>query len=428
MTLQTSVSRTLTAALLMGLASQTSAMAPVTVTTGNDSGEGSLRAALASGATRIIVGPSVNGISIDSTLVYNGQAPLTLIGLGQTISANRSGDDFTLLEVSNGANLSIDNLRFDGGGEFDFDNAGNGKAIYLQVPTDREGMVMLELRNVNVRGVANHGIHVSDCTLGDDCGGGEGGGGDGSPASIHVTLESVTIQDVGYGRFDADGLRVDERAAGNIVFEGRNVNVFGAGADGIELDEGNEGDVIVYLRHARLEGNGGYCLPAPLDLSEPCVEDDDGELVLDLDDGFDIDEAGPGMLLGTLIDIAVNENLDEGLDFDAEGEGVVEFKTWKVEGMLNGDEALKISAGNSGNVMADLRGLFIVGNGNDGVQIEAEDSDTAKVHVELRGALIAGNDGDGLKISQENTTELGTLDIYGFANIDVLDLDNVEQR
>ena len=50
------------------------------------------------------------------------------------------------------------------------------------------------------------------------------------------------------------------------------------------------------------------------------------------------------------------------------------------------------------------------------------------MHVEVRSTTILGNDGDGLKISQENSDSLGTLDIFGFTNIQSIDLENVVQR
>ena len=230
----------------------------------------------------------------------------------------------------------------------------------------------------------------------------------------------------GNGKFDADGVRIDERNVGSIVFEAYASTFMGVGADGVELDEGNDGDVIVTVRGSVFDSNGAYCLPAPLDLSEPCVEDDDGELVLDLDDGFDIDEAGPGSLLGSIATSTAIDNLDEGLDFDEEGDGGVEFSFWSTEGMGNGDEAVKVSSANAGFVVTDLRNLTIMNNGNDGIELEAEDGD-AEVHVRVNSVVSTGNDGDGLKIAQENSVDLGTVRISGDSNIDSLDLENIEE-
>lgn len=413
-------------AAFLGL-STASATPPVRVSSGADSGPGSLREALASGTNLIVINASVTNIVIDSTLFYEGTEPLEIRGRGQTVRANNTGDDFTLLEVSNGANLKVSNMRFDGGGGFNLNNPGDGKGIFLSVPTDRTGTVRLELKDVEVMGVANHGVHVSDCTLGDDCGSGSGGGGDGSPASIEVRLEKVTVDDAGNGRFDADGVRVDERADGGISFDANESEFVNVGADGVELDEGNDGDVFIRVRRSTFNANGAYCLDAPLNIEEPCVEDDDGELVLDLDDGFDIDEAGDGSLSGTFNLSTVDDNLDEGLDFDEEGDGGVNLSLWRVEAMGNGDEGFKVSSANDGDVHVTMNRLDIVANGNDGIEIEAEDDD-GEVHVLFHDSISMGNEDDGLNLAQENDMNLGTLRITGFSDVDSIDLENVVQQ
>lgn len=416
-------------ALAIALAAGSSAWAaePVWVTSGADSGDGTLRAALTSGANNIRISSVVDDITIDSTLVYEGAKPLRIGGLGQTIVANHGGDDFTLLEIADGANVSIARLNFNGGGGFDFNNPGDGKGVFVRVPTDRTGTVKVELKGVRVAGVANHGIHVSDCTLGDDCGGGGGGGGDGSPASIVFSGERISVIDAGNGTFDADGVRIDERAEGSIVFRVTNSLFSGIGADGIELDEGNDGDVSIDVRSVVLEDNGAYCLPSPLDLEQPCVEDDDGELVLDLDDGFDIDEAGAGWLLGTISLALVADNLDEGLDFDTEGPGGADIEVRRSVALGNGDEGIKLSEVGGEGATAQLVGLTITGNGNDGIEIEAEDGD-GTVHVIFSNSTSVGNEDDGLNLSQENTESLGTLRMFGFGKVDSIDLENVVEK
>lgn len=406
--------------------SEVRAGGPVVVRNGLDSGPGSLREALADGADNIMISGNVTEIRIDRTLEYTGTEPLRLVGAGQTIRPSTFLADFTLLESTNGGNLAISNLTFDGGGGFSFDVPSEGKGIFLRVPADRTGIVRLELTNVTVLGVANHGVHVSDCTLGDDCGAGSGGGGDGSPASIHAVLRSVTVLDAGNGRFDADGIRIDERGEGGIIFDAFGSAFVAVGADGVELDEGNDGDVYVSVRNVTFAGNGAYCLPAPLDLAEPCVEDDDGELVLDLDDGMDIDEAGAGGIQGTVILAAVDANLDEGLDIDEEGPGGVTLDIRRLTATLNGDEGLKVTAADAGHVFVTMRGLDIRENGNDGIELETENGD-GQVHAEFRNGTARDNDGAGIAMAQEATSPPGTLKVRGSTDIDELDLGNVEE-
>lgn len=93
-----------------------------------------------------------------------------------------------------------------------------GKRIFIQVSSDKVGIVKLDLKDVMVTSVGHHGVHISDCSLGDDCGSGSGGVGDGSAASISVKTTNVIIGHVGFGRSDADGLHVDDRGDGDILF------------------------------------------------------------------------------------------------------------------------------------------------------------------------------------------------------------------
>lgn len=402
------------------------AAAPANVTSAADSGPGTLREALASGATNIFIVPSVGNITIDSTLDYAGTAPLSIEGRGQTVTAS---GDFTVLQSSNGGNLKIKRVNFSGTAGYSFANQGTGKGIFIQVPTDRAGIVRLELESVRVTGVANHGIHISDCELGDACGSGGGGGGDGSPASIQGILNRVVVNDAGNGKFDADGVRFDERNVGDIILQVSSSEFSDVGADGIELDEGQGGDIFVEASNSFFDSNGAYCLgvPEPLDVNEPCVEDDDGELVLDLDDGFDIDEAGDGSILGSFDSLFVMSNLDEGLDFDEEDNGGMDLEYRFIFGENNGDEAIKMSAAGAGDVIAEMRFVNALMNGNDGIEAEVEDGD-GEVHLDFRNGTSRGNDGDGIQASQENTTNPGTQKLRGFTDVDSLDLENVVER
>lgn len=204
------------------LATSAGAGGPVVVTNGNDSGKGSLRAALEAvakgdGPAHVLV--QTDGvIKIDSTLRYAGGVPLAIFGKGQTV---KTDVDTTLLTISQGADLTVSDLNFEGPGDFSIKNRGkDGKGIFIDVRDDQTGLVKLALDDVKVSGVAYHGVHISDCDLADDCGAGRGGKGDGSPASIAVHVTDVEISDVGNGRFDADGIRVDERSEGDIFFIG----------------------------------------------------------------------------------------------------------------------------------------------------------------------------------------------------------------
>ena len=255
------------------LSSGALAQPAIHVTTGADSGPGSLRAALetAAGAVEsvpILIVTDVD-VEIALTLTYAGRHPLVIHGNGQTV---KTAANVTLLAVTEGADLTVSNFDFAGPGGFSIRERGDrsgagGKGIFVGVRDDQTGTAHLVLESVSVPGVAYHGVHVSDCDLADACGGGSGdGGGDGAPASIDVRLS-----DVGNGSFDADGIRIYERGDGDISFMSR-VSVFNdVGADGVELDEGDAGDVIATVVDNGFVDNGAYCYPEVLAPFLPAV-------------------------------------------------------------------------------------------------------------------------------------------------------------
>lgn len=458
------------ALVILATAGMAAADGPLIVTNGNDSGDGSLRAALAAAETRD--GPvqvlimSENDITIQSALVYAGIAPLTLIGAGQTIITDVNAD---ILAITNGADLTVSALNFAGPGGFDVENRGDlagpaGKGIFVDLRDDQTGTVSVNLSDVIVARVAGHGIHVSDCTLADACGGGSGGAGDGSAASIAVTLNNVVVSDVGNGRFDADGLRVDERGAGDISLVSSGSSFDRVGADGIELDEGQDGDVRVVSRGDVFRDNGNYCDPAILAAFMPamtegefadgamtesgipkpitgspddnCFERDvslyvggsveEFEIALDLDDGFDIDEAGPGGINAVMIDGLITGNRDEGLDFDEEGQGDIVVSLWNTRAEGNTDDGLKFSEEDGGDVLATMMGVGAAGNGGKGVVFE--EADDGDVMVEAMGVITHdNNDGDdtGVEVVQEDDGT-GLLKINGSDIVDGVETDGVE--
>jgi hypothetical protein len=383
---------TLLASLL--LPAVTLAGPPAKVTNGANDGPGSLRAALASGATSIQIKPSVSVITVTETLEYTGMAPLSINGTGQTIDGSGLTDNSApIFEVTMGADLSITNLSFDAGGgnqngPYNRLNQGGGKGIFVDVPSDRTGVVSVDLTNVSVMGTGNHGVHISDCSLGDDCGGGSGGGGNGSPASIDVRLVGVLIEDNGNGKQDADGVRVDDRGDGGITFFATNSAFVDNGADGIELDEGNNGDVYASVTNSTFDFNGEYCLIGPFVSGDDC--DDDGEP--DVDDAFDIDEAGPGSLVARTRNLTIINNFDEGLDFDEEDDGNAELDAIGIYSENNEDEGIKVSEEGDGNNVVRMRAVTTDGD------LEFEEDNGGIVDVTINGSFV----GDDMQIEADD--------------------------
>ena len=397
----------------------------IQVTNGNNDGPGSFRAALNSGATKIVIKPSVNIISITETLEYSGTQSLSVIGSGQTIDGSGLENSLDpIFAVSMGANLKIKHLSFESGGGYSRSNnladgveVSGGKGIFVNVPETRTGSVKIQLTGVSVFDTGNHGIHVSDCTLGDDCGGGGGGAGDGSPASIEVSLVDVLIDGVGFGKQDADGVRVDDRNDGSIYLSVTNSTFRNVGADGIELDEGNLGSVYVSIHNSSFEGNGAYCLDGEFIAGDPC--DDEGDP--DVDDGFDIDEAGPGGIEGKIFNVQVVGNYDEGLDFDEEDEGGFNLELVDVYAEGNEDEGVKISEENNGDIVVVMRAVTLQNNNGSKEDSEIEEADNGDVEVSVNGSLI-----DELKV-EEDGSGIGSIKVRGSTIIEPLDLENIEE-
>jgi len=441
----------LAAAVTAGLATTGGTAAPVLVTNGNDSGEGSLRAAIEAVAKTdgpaLILIETDDDIEIETTLVYDSTAPLFIYGRGQTVEIDV---DATLLTMSQGADLTVSDLNFEGPDNFSIQNRGkDGKGIFIDVRDDQTGIVTLTLSDVTVSGVAYHGIHISDCDLADDCGAGRGGKGGGSPASIAVQLKDVEIYDVGNGRFDADGIRVDERGEGDVFFVAEDSSFTLVGADGVELDEGQEGSVFVTAVASQFDDNGAYCDPTILDALLPekkegefednkvaekdipaevtgspddaCFERevelyDSGyvkayEFGIDLDDGFDIDEAGPGDLWALIIDSSIQENLDEGLDFGEEDEGGIHLAVWRTTAKDNTDDGFKIVESEDGDVDVLLHDVVSKDNGGYGADIRQLNKGTFNARAD-KVRTDDNDDGDntGLKLTNEGESE-GTITI-----------------
>ena len=390
------------------------------VMNGNSDGPGSLKAALASGANKIVIQGKVSTIAVTETLEYTGATALSIVGSGQTLDATGIDDD--IIVVKNGADLTMSNLSLVGPGNykgyFDEDKYDGGKGIFVDVPETRTGVVSVKLTNVTVSGTGYHGVHISDCTLGDSCGGGSGGGGNGSPASIDVQLAGVTVDGVGFGSQDADGVRVDERADGDIYFTATNSTFINVGADGVELDEGNNGDVILNVGNSSFNNNGDYCLfDTNLLDTDDCYDDGDP----DVDDGFDVDEAGAGSITGKIHNLIVTNNYDEGLDFDEEDAGGFDLKIVAVSAFNNEDEGIKASEEDEGSINISLSAIDLQGNNGSKEDSEIEEQDEGTVAVTVNGSYI-----DELKI-EEDGTETGSVKVRGSTIVEPLDLDNIDE-
>ncbi len=395
------------------------------VSNGNDNGAGSLRAALESGANVIRINPNVQMISLTQPLSYENPYKLQILGKGQTINAMALEPNADILSINGAGDLLITNLKFIGSYDTVNQNPAlpaGGKGIEINVPANATGSVNVEFKNIFLTKVGHHGIHVSDCSFGDDCGGGSGGGGNGSAASVKVKIINSEINNVGFGRADADGVRVDERGLGSIYLTAKDSTFTNVGADGVELDEGNQGDVISNVSGSMFIRNGEYCNLVENFAGGPC--DDDGDR--DVDDGFDIDEAGDGHLISRVTNSQVNNNFDEGLDFDEEDNGNLKSIVVDTVGFGNQDEAFKMSEEGNGHLNVRLKKISTFDNNGSKEGIELEEADAGNVDVQVIKSLMIGGDDELLKIEQEDAGK-GKVTVRK-STLGGLDLKNVKQK
>ncbi len=424
------------------------------VTSAANRGDGTLRHALSlatAGEVDRIVVATEGDIQIRNGLSYGGSQALSIVGTGQTVLG---ANDATLLTSLGGGDLSIMGLSFQGPGGFSINERSDidgvsGKGIFVDVPDGATGTISLYLTNVAVSQVGNHGIHVSDCTLADACGGGQDGSGDGSDASIALLLQNVTIDDAGNGKFDADGLRIDERGPGSVHLSVDGSLFTNVGADGVEVDEGQAGSVFATVTNTTFTANGNYCDPSILDAFMPDADEgefsdgeaslddipsaergspDDGcfeleydlydsgsveafEIGIDLDDGIDFDESGSGSIFASMVDVAITDNLDEGLDFDEADEGNIIINIIDSVATGNRDDGFKVSEEDDGGIVTIVSNSTAMENGGKGFVFEAEDD--SALFADFNGVSTLNNDdGDdtGLELVNEGENS-------GFANV-----------
>lgn len=379
-----------------------------TVTSGADSGEGTLRAGLEAGHSRFVVSPSVGTIEVASTLVYAGTRALSITGNGVALEGD--GLEADLLLVTSGADVTLRDLTLtDGGGyalgepALDGTDEGSASGLRVVVPAGATGTVDLTLDHVVVDGVSGHGVWVDDNA--------------GSPASVSAVVRGTTVVDAGYGAFDRDGIRVDETGAGDITWVSSRSLFTANGADGVELDERGDGSVFATSAGDSYTDNGGYCLPlveAGLDPEENegllCVED--GEF--DLDDGIDIDEADAGAIVSDFSRATVTGNYDEGLDWDEAGEGSVTSTVKDSVLSWNWDEGHKITEEDAGDLVVSLSRVSAVGNrNNDGLQFEEFGAGDVVVRL-TRVTVTDTPEGDGVKVDE---TDDGDLEMTVVASV-----------
>jgi 2',3'-cyclic-nucleotide 2'-phosphodiesterase (5'-nucleotidase family) len=354
----------------------------VIVTNEFNSGVGSLRNALQLASTdpkinRIQFDRSVNEIKVNEPLVYSGGHSLRIDGSDVRIVASDSFSGEGILISTSAADLRISDLVIDG--TFDA-SAGDVPAngIYVPVPSTARGLLSVSLKDVQLLNNGLFGLHIAD-QLND------------SDASISLTLDRVIVLQNGIGALDYDGVRVDEGGIGDLYADIQRSTINTNGGDGLELDERGDGRVVLDVRDSTFSFNGFF--------NEE-----------DLDDGLDIDEAGPGGIFAYLTDVAINDNFDEGLDLDEAQEGSITLIAKDLVANRNRDEGIKLSEEDEGGVFATLNDVDAQLNGltegdeSDGIRLEEEGDGGVAFYFTRVNA--SGNGDEGIQITEEDEGSL----------------------
>lgn len=349
----------------------------VGVTSDADGGEGSFRAAIEAAnadpsITAIRFAPGVGTIALASSVTYEGAQALSIDGLGAVIDASGVLDDGIV--ANGGGSLSLENLTVSNAPE---------DGVFVDVPALASGTIAVELRNVTISGNHEFGLHIDDQT-------------NGSAASIVLNVVLSRIEGNGFppGATDKDGIRVDEGGPGDIESLIDRSTFTGNAADGIEYDEKGDGDVHVIARNSHFDLNGTQ----PQDPT-------------DLEDGFDIDEAGLGSVYAEFLNVTANDNDDGGIDLDEEGPGDIVIWMNQVQALNNVDDNIKASedadveetpeAGDgSGGIRFQLLNVVSTGSGDNGIQFE--EFGVGDVNGRLVRTISSYNADDGVNIDQQD--------------------------
>lgn len=440
----------------------TSALAEdLTVTSTANDGPGSLRAALQTAAdstdTSTIFINTNTAIELSSGLAYDALSDLKLVGNSSVINL---GHDETILSLRGARQISLSGLRLQGPGGWSIENRSQAGAdaagIEIRAAENTSHDLVVHMKDVSVTGMSGHGIYVSDCAAA-DC------KGTGSDASVSVFANAVHIENNGHGRYNADGLRVEEFGAGDLRYVSVASRYVNNGADGAELDEFGSGNLLVSLQDDVVDANGFYCntdilavsLPEVIeaefdegaflaaDLPEPvsgsaddaCIEfevdlyDDDSieayEFEIDVEDGFDVSERGAGSVYATMDSVLVSGNDDEGLDFDEYDAGDIYGQFRNNVFAINADDGLKLSERDDGNTTAFIQLGRATGNGDRGYLIEEEGS--GDLYAVLSNVTAEENDDAGIEAVQEDDGS-GQAEISESRIDNELELDGVQRR
>jgi len=394
--------------------------ADVAVTSANDSGPGSFRAAIvaANGNASIgrVVFAGVGTVSLASTVAFTGTQALEIVGNGAVLDGSLLGGDTDAFAAQTPGNLTIRTLTVRGA---------PGEGVAYQVPSGSSGTRAVTLDRVRIIGNGGHGVLVNDQDFPDQAGDPDNGvppNPAGSAASVVVSVTKSTIAENGHRAPDRDGIRVNEGDAGSLAFSLAHTRVEGNGGDGVELDERGAGDVDFTVSGSQLIGNGPF---------------DPG----DLDDGMDVDESLDGSVTGTVSRTVASDNFEEGLDLNENDAGDMRLVLSQLEadgnreegidleedddfagggdlivtatqvtadgnGVDDGDGGVKIREKGVGDLRATLSKVKASGNLNIAAGIHIRETEAGSLTASVSQATTDGNAGDGVQFRESDAGNL----------------------
>jgi hypothetical protein len=342
--------------------------ASAAVTSSADDGPGSLRAAIAAAnadpSVRVIqLATGLAPIELQSSLVYSGWQPLTVHGSGVVLDGAALAPGASAFLADGGADLSFSSLTV---------RHAPGNGIEVQVPAGAHGTLVLTFASVTVSDNGFFGVLINDQTNPladrevDPLEDFEAG----SDAGLVVRVTNSVIRGNGLAALDNDGFRINEGGLGGIDATVLGTVFAGNGADGLELDERAAGDARFTIQQSTLSENGAY------------------DVVTDPDDGIDVDEAGDGDIDGHFVHVEASDNSEQGVDLNENDAGDLRVVMTQVEGSGNGEEGIEFEEDDDfaggGDIYAELRGVTTDGNGR------ADDGDAGlKLREKGTGLLVA---------------------------------------
>lgn len=308
------------------------------VSNDHDSGPGSFRQALAEADTNsdvfVVRFDRDFTVKLRSSLSYRGNKPLTIDG-GQAVIDGGNIGHGNILDIHSSAPVVLKNIKF-------INSRGNG--VVVKIPDEAIGNVSVTLDGVEIKQSTLYGLHIDDNFHAKD----EGDAG--SAAGILLNIYNSAFVDNGVGELDYDGIRVDERGAGDIIAHISDTQINHNGGDGLELDEGGAGNVNLTMIHSELNNNGFF--------NES-----------DLEDGLDIDEAGAGDVNVTLIGVHADGNHEQGIDLDEFDSGTIELTFSDVHSDDNVNEGIKVDEQHDGDILTFFSHVYVKNAGQEGIRI-----------------------------------------------------------